>query len=102
MQTRIRRLPGPALAGGLAALGGMALWRLGIEFERAWMRSDEGPLLGDPSPGARGPSAGCGSAPQRGHSAQTIPAIGRSRRWVADRHPRADHSRGMPRAAHVA
>jgi hypothetical protein len=48
MRTRIGDLPGPAVAaGGLAVLGGVTFRRLGIEFERAWLRSYEGPLLGE-------------------------------------------------------
>ena len=30
-----------------------AVWRLGIEFDRAWLRSDDGPLLGDTLNGDR-------------------------------------------------
>ncbi len=47
MQTRIQELPVPALAGGLAVIGGVALWQLGVEFERAWLRSYDGPLEGE-------------------------------------------------------
>jgi hypothetical protein len=41
METRIRRLPRPAVAGGLAVLAGGILWALGIEFERIWERAYE-------------------------------------------------------------
>ena len=54
MRTHIGDLPGPAVAaGGLAVLGGVTFRRLGIEFERAWLRSYEGPLLGE-APAERG------------------------------------------------
>jgi hypothetical protein len=83
MQTRIAELPAPAIAGGLVVLGGVALWQLGIEFERAWIRSYDGPLLGDTI-------AGNGSrAPQRAEHGQAIPGSGANRRWVANHHPRA-------------
>jgi hypothetical protein len=39
MQTPIPQPSVPAVAGGFLALIGLALWRLGLEFERAWMRS---------------------------------------------------------------
>jgi hypothetical protein len=73
----------PATASGVAVFGGVTLWRLGIEFERAWLRSYDGPLMGDPI----------------GHDpviAQPYPEverssspIGENRRWVAARHPGA-------------
>jgi hypothetical protein len=81
MQTRIGDLPGPAVAGGLAVLGGVALWQLGIEFERAWMRSYEEPLMGDPLPD--GPAG----AAQAFQSARAPEALGEHRRWVR-RQPR--------------
>jgi hypothetical protein len=50
MQRSIQELPGTAGTGGLVAvIGALTLWRLGIEFERAWRRSEDGPLLGDDS-----------------------------------------------------
>jgi hypothetical protein len=94
MRTRIRELPAPAMAaGGLAVLGGVTLHRLGIEFERAWLRSYEGPLLGE-SPAEHGELAGNAGA------ARTAVSGGRRRRWVsahepriAPRAPRASRSR---------
>lgn len=47
MQTPIRELSGPVLAGGVTVLLGSALWRLGVEYERAWLRADGGPLMGE-------------------------------------------------------
>jgi hypothetical protein len=88
MQTRIRELPLPAVAGGVVVLGGAALWQLGIEFERAWMRSYEQPLLGD-----RGPEDRPGT-PQSAHTAEAATTFGEHRRWVKGHHPR-----GVPRAA---
>jgi hypothetical protein len=90
MQTRIRELPVPAVAGGLVALGGVALWQLGIEFERAWMRSYEEPLPGDRLPGNRA------SAPQLGQSVRTSTTIGEHRRWLKRNHPLE-----VPRAAGI-
>lgn len=72
-------------------LGGVALWQLGIESERAWMRSYEEPLLGDPLP--EGPAG----ASQPAHSVEAPAAIGEHRRWVKRHHPR-----GMPQDARVA
>jgi hypothetical protein len=82
MHTRIRARPVPAVAGGLAVLGGVALWQLGIEFERAWMRSYDGPLLGETLPGT-------GEAvSQPTQIDESIPALGERRRWVRAHHPR--------------
>ena len=77
MQTRMQELPKPAVAGGLALLGGVAMWQLGVEFERAWLRSCEGPLLGETPSGdeidaSRGPASAGERAAERGR-----------RRWVA-------------------
>jgi hypothetical protein len=90
MQTRIREMPVPAVAGGLAAIGGAALWQLGIEFERAWLRSYDGPLLGDTFDT---PSDDRAEMPPRGDSGGSA----ERRRWVAGHHPRA-----LSRAAHTA
>jgi hypothetical protein len=89
MQTQIRELPVQALAAGLAVLGGVAAWQLGVEFERAWARSDEGPLPGD----ALGGRGECDTR-QIGEAGA---AGTERRRWVADHHPRA--TPGTPRAA---
>jgi hypothetical protein len=83
MQTRIQELPGSALAGGLAVLGGVALWQLGLEFERAWLRSYDGPLegetlAGEPLLAARGSEADAAQAA----------TVERERRWVKAQHPR--------------
>jgi hypothetical protein len=77
--TRAHELPVSAVAGGLAVLGGVALWQLGIEFERAWMRSYDGPLAGEPGSGAE-------SQP-RALLDEPAGADGK-RRWVATQHPR--------------
>jgi hypothetical protein len=78
MQTRMQELPKPAVAGGLALLGGVAMWQLGVEFERAWLRSCDGPLLGETPSGdeidaSRQPTAADG---------ERVAERGR-RRWVA-------------------
>jgi hypothetical protein len=90
MQTRIQELPvtGPALAGGLAVLGGVALWQLGVEFERAWLRSYQGPLegetlAGEPILAARGAET---AVPAARATAE------RERRWV-----KAQQQRRSPR-----
>jgi hypothetical protein len=90
MQTRIQEMPVPAVAGGLLVLGA-ALWQLGIEFERAWMRSYDGPLIGETIAQDGGRVA---------HGTQhdpSVQAIGKQRRWVANHHPRS-----VSPAAHVA
>ena len=68
-------------------LGGMVLWQLGVEFERAWLRSYDGPLLGEPGDGVgpplrvrRGQGAGGGerrwvAAQRRRHVATAAPVI---------------------------
>jgi hypothetical protein len=90
MQSRIGDLPGPAVAAGsLAVLGGVTLRRLGIEFERAWLRSSEGPLQGESAPEhgeLRGPAEDAGA---------NISA-GARRRWVSPQ-----QSRIAPRATRV-
>jgi hypothetical protein len=83
MTARIRQLPRPLLVllGGLAALAGVAVWQLAIEFERAWIRSYEGPLVGD------------AIATDRGVESPPAPALAptgnKRRRWVSEHHPRA-------------
>ena len=84
MQTRRRDLRGPAVVGSLAALGGAVVRRLGIEFERAWLRSYDGPLegetlAGEPILAARGAEAAASAAPA---------AAERERRWVKAQQPR--------------
>ena len=90
LQTRIRELRGPAVASGCAVLGGVAVWQLGIEFERAWLRSYDGPLLGESFAGhseETQPQAEIDAAP---------PARG-ERRWVSGHGPRI-----VPRVTRVA
>ena len=55
MQKRMQQVPVPvpALAGGVALLGGVAVWQLGVELERAWLRSYDGPLEGESQAGER-------------------------------------------------
>jgi hypothetical protein len=82
MRTRIQELPTPALAGSVMLLGGMALWQLGVEFERQWLRSYEGPLEGE---AASGDAALARQALDPGGRAG---AARGERRWVAPGHPR--------------
>jgi hypothetical protein len=86
MQTRIRERQIPAMAGGLAVAGGVALWQLGVEFERAWLRSDEGPLLGE---ALAEPVGSAGTTPQPTGGEHSTTAPGGRRRWVATHHPRS-------------
>jgi hypothetical protein len=74
------------MAGGLAVAGGLALWQLGIEFERAWLRSDEGPLLGD---ALAEPTGSAGEASQPTGDEHSTGTPGGRRRWVATHHPRS-------------
>jgi hypothetical protein len=85
MQTRIRERPAPAVA-GLAVIGGVAVWQLGLEFERAWLRSYEGPLLGETLPALPETS---GVAPELAGSEGSTGAQDERRRWVAEHHPRS-------------
>jgi hypothetical protein len=87
MRTRIAGISTPAIAGGLVVLAGVALRQLGIEFERAWMRSYEGPPVDYGVAGERGPS-GRRAARDRPSDRPGGPVGGR-RRWVANHHPRA-------------
>lgn len=99
MRTRMQQLPTPTVMGGLAALGGAVLWQLGIEFERAWMRSYDGPLPGDE---ALPHDAFIGSRAEARQHAQIDPATrhtGKQRRWVAKHHPRAVRPSGARRLA---
>lgn len=84
MQTRMQELPKPAVAGGLALLGGVAAWQLGVEFERAWLRSYEGPLIGETPAGEE---AGASLEFERETARAPSGERGR-RRWVAGRQSR--------------
>jgi hypothetical protein len=85
MQTRIRERPAPAVA-GLAVIGGVAVWQLGLEFERAWLRSYDGPLLGETLPA---PPQTRGVAPEPASSESSVRAHDGRRRWVTEHHPRS-------------
>jgi len=87
MQTRIQELPGPALAGGLVVLGGVALWQLGVEFERAWLRSYDAPLVGE-SPSGELLEASSPAEPGEQANGRPAEAAPDQRRWVAPRQPR--------------
>ncbi|HEV3033583.1 MAG TPA: hypothetical protein VGX72_02230 [Solirubrobacteraceae bacterium] len=77
---RTRELPVSAVAGGLAVLGGVALWQLGIEFERAWMRSYDGPLGGELDV--------CDPESQPHARADESAGASGERRWITARQPR--------------
>jgi hypothetical protein len=92
MQTRIRELRGPAVLGSCAVLGGAAVWQLGIELERAWMRSYDGPLLGESLVGDTLDS-------QRAAEVDAAsPATDGERRWVSEH----DRPRLVPRVTRMA
>jgi hypothetical protein len=81
MDTRMRRLPRPAVAGGLAVLAGSVLWGLGIEFERIWEAAYERPEFGnEPSggPGKHRPVGRFARAPGAGLGLDAAPALVRS------------------------
>jgi hypothetical protein len=83
MQTRMQELPKPAVAGGLALLG-VAAWQLGVEFERAWLRSCDGPLIGETLAGED-----AGASLEFAQETARAPSAERGRRrWVAGRQPR--------------
>jgi len=81
-QTKTRELPLSAVAGGAAALAGVALWKLGIEFERAWIRSYDRPLFGETGVGE------LAASPQRAQIGEAVPVGAERRRWVANHHAR--------------
>jgi hypothetical protein len=85
MQTRIRERPAPVVAGSLAVIGGVAVWQLGLEFERAWLGSYEGPLLGETLPEPA--RAGDGET-GRMDGGRGAGGSGGRRRWVSEHHPR--------------
>jgi hypothetical protein len=91
MQTRIRELRWPAMAGGCTVLGGVAVWQLGIEFERAWMRSYDGPLLGESL-------AGDSDETQLQAEIDAVPPARGERRWVSEH----DRPRIVPRITRAA
>lgn len=63
-------------------LAGVAVWQLGIEFERAWVRSYDAPVLGEPRIDE------LLAAPQRDQTALAPGVTGQRRRWVASPHAR--------------
>jgi hypothetical protein len=87
LQTNTRELPLTAVAGGAAVLAGVTLWQLGIEFERAWIRSYDLPLMGETDVGE------LHGAPQRAQLGEVSPTGVQRRRWVANHDAR--------RAAHT-
>ena len=91
MQTRIRELRAPAVAGSCAVLGGVAVWQLGIEFDRAWMRSYDGPLLGESL------AVDSDETRLRSEIEAAAPARGK-RRWVSEH----DRPRLVPRVTRLA
>jgi hypothetical protein len=85
MQIPIRRLRGPGVGGGFGVFLGMFLWQLGIAFERAWLQSYDGPLLGDTVDDR-------GGLPRSDQLGQASPAVRERRRRVAHHHPRVVRS----------
>jgi hypothetical protein len=73
-----RELPLAAIAGGAAVLAGVTLWQLGIEFERAWIRSYDSPMLGETAVGALTGSL------QHAPIGRASPTGAERRRWVAN------------------
>jgi hypothetical protein len=93
MRTPIRELSGPGIAGGLTAATGVAVWRLGIEFERAWLRScDGGPLSGDTYVCDRP------AAPLHMDTGLTATSNGGRRRWVTTATRQQRSTRGAARS----
>ena len=77
LDTKTRELPLTAVAGGAAVLAGVTLWQLGLEFERAWLRSYDMPLLGEIGVGE------FRSPPGHAQIGQLSPTGVQRRRWVA-------------------
>lgn len=67
-----------AIAGGAALLARVTLWQLGIEFERAWIRSYDSPMLGETA------VDGLNGASQYAQVGQLSPTGIERRRWVAN------------------
>jgi len=89
MQTRIGDLPAPAVAAGsLAVLGGVTLRRLGIEFERAWLRGYDGPQQGE--------STAAGELRRRADTKSENVTASARRRWVSPQ-----QSRIAPRSTRI-
>jgi hypothetical protein len=87
-----RELPLTAIAGGAAVLASVTLWQLGIEFERAWIRSYDSPMLGESR--GRALEDSLRHAPVPRASAAAV----ERRRWVAD--PGARRMTHTPRRGH--
>jgi hypothetical protein len=88
-----RELPLTAIAGGAVVLAGMTLWQLGIEFERAWMRSYDCPMLGETAVG------GLSSSLQETPIQRLSPIEAERRRWVANPDARrSPHTRRRARS----
>jgi hypothetical protein len=81
MQAQIRELQAPAVAAGIAVLGGVAVWQWGLELERAWLSCDGGPLPGDSLPQEH-----C-DEPSQTEIDQAPATIGERRRWVSRDRP---------------
>jgi hypothetical protein len=60
----------------------VAVWQIGIEFERAWMRSYHGPLIGER------PTGGFDELPEGSPVEARLPPVNERRRWVRGHHPR--------------
>jgi hypothetical protein len=81
MQAQIRELHAPAVAAGIAVLGGVAAWQWGVELERAWLRCEGGPLPGDPL----GPERR--EQPRQPEADDGPGAASGNRRWVSRHSP---------------
>ena len=90
MHAQIRELQAPAMAAGIAVLGGVAVWQWGIELERAWLRCDGGPLPGDSIPDAYRHEL------RAAELDAALPAIGERRRWVSRHTPRVAPAAARP------
>lgn len=89
LDTKTRELPLTAVAASALVLASVTMWQLGLEFERAWLRSYDMPLLGESGAGKRHGSL------QAAHIDQVSPTSLQPRRWVANH-----DSRPMARTPH--
>jgi hypothetical protein len=75
-----RELQLTAIAGGAALLAGVTLWQLGIECERAWIRSYDSPMLGETALGGLSGSLQETCAPVARRDSTEV----ERRRWVTN------------------
>lgn len=90
-EPRTPKLSASVVAGGLTLLAGVAVWQLGVEFERAWIRSYDAPLVGEE------PVSDTANPLTLTPTGRPTRVPGGRRRWVAA--PHARRAGAVPRAS---